>query len=215
MRSHVIRSQLMTQWTNRPGNRALSVALLVGVMLVILPGCAATREAGKPLRTAVQQLLLSQALQRTLQTVSLPLPDDAAIIVEAVGLTRDYAADQEYARQVIALHLAKQGFRLAQNEGEATYRINVLLQAFGSEQGIAFFGMPPVQSVLLPFSLPELSLYKDFHESGHVRWALTVSERSNGRVIFSSPWYAASTYHNHYTILLVIRFVRTDLDLPE
>lgn len=183
--------------------------------MLLLSGCAATREAGKPLRTAIQQLLLSQALQRTLQTISLPIPGDAAIIVEAVGLTRDYAADQEYARQVIALHLAKRGFRLAQKEEEAMYRINVVLQTFGSEQGVAFLGMPPVQSVLIPFSLPELALYKDSHEMGYVRWAFTISERVSGRVIYSGPWHAASTYYNHYTVFLLVRFVRTDLELPE
>lgn len=206
----------MKQWTHRLDNRALTRTICFGICLVLLSGCAATRQAGSaPLRPAIEQLLLSQALQRSLQEVSLPIPADATVFVEAVGLTRDNPPDQEYVRQAIAVQFARQGFRPVQKEEEARYRIKVLLQTFGIEQGVVFFGMPPVQSVLLPFSLPEIALYKDFHQMGLVRWALTVSERATGRLINSSPWYAASTYYNHYTLFIAVTFRMTDLELPE
>lgn len=206
----------MTQWLHRIDNRALTRTVCFGLLLALLSGCAATRQAGSaPLRPAIEQLLLSQALQRSLSEVSLPIPADATVFVEAVGLTRDNPPDQEYARQAIAVQLARQGFRPVQKEEEARYRIKVLLQAFGIEQGVVFFGMPQVQSVLLPFSLPEITLYKDFHQTGLVRWALTVLERGSDRLISSSPWYAASTYYNHYTVFFAVSFRLTDLELPE
>lgn len=212
-RGHVI--GLMKQWAHQLGNRALTLAVLFGIWVVLLSGCAATRQTSTPLRTAIEQLLLSQALQRTLPEVNLPLPENSAVFLEAVGLTRDYIPDQEYVRQAIALQLAKQGFRLAQREEEAMYRIKILLQTFGTEQGVVFVGLPQVQSVLLPFALPEISLYKDLHQTGHVRWALTVFERATGRLISSSPWHAASTYYNHYTVLILVTFRLTDLELSE
>ena len=188
--------------------------LVVGTLL-LLSGCAGIREPGKPLRTAIEQLLLSQALERTLDNVSLPLPSHAAILVEAAGLTRDYAPDQEYARQAIAGHLTRQGFRLVQSEEEATYRVRVLLQTFGTERGIVFLGTPSVQSVLLPLPIPEIALYKDVKEKGYVRWSLNVFERARGALISSSPWYAASTFYSEYTVLFFVTFRLTDLELQE
>lgn len=194
---------------------ALTILSLFWFGLLLLSGCASTREPGKPLRTAIEQLLLSQALERTLEHVSLPLPDQAALVVEAVGLTRDYPADQEYARQAIALQLARQGFRLVEREEEATYRMRVLIQTLGTEQGVVFLGLPPVQSVLLPFALPEIALYKDLHAAGLVRWAFSIFDRATGRLINSSPWYAASTYYNQYTLLFIVSFHLTDLELTQ
>lgn len=193
---------------------SLAKFLVVGALLFIA-GCAGIREPAKPLRTAIEQLLLSQALERTLDNVSLPLPSHAAILVEAVGLTRDYAPDQEYARQVIARHLAEQGFGLVQSEGEATYRIRILLQTYGIEQGVEFFGIPPSSSVLLLFPVPEVALYKTIKERGYARWSLNVFEPATGRLIYSSPWYAASTYYNHYTVLFLVQFRETDLEFTE
>jgi hypothetical protein len=189
--------------------------IALGIIL-LLSGCAGARvEPGKPLRTAIEQLLLSQALDRTLNDVNLPLPSDAAILVEAVGLTRDYGPDQEYARQAIARRLTSLGFRLVQKEEEATYRIRILLQTFGIEQGITFIGIPAAQGVLFLFPVPEIALYKNIQEKAYVRWSLDVSEPATGGLIYSSPWYAASTYYNHYTVLLLVTFHRTDLELPE
>lgn len=189
--------------------------MLLVILAFLLSGCATTREPGKPLRTAIEQLLMAQALERTLETISLPIPDDSTVLVEAAGLTRDYTPDQEYVCQAIAIHLAKQGFRLALNEQNATYRISVLLQTFGTEQGVVFFGIPPVQSMLLPVAVPEVALYKDVHQTGTVRLALNVIDQATGRLISSSPWHAASTYYNNYTVLLLAVFRLTNLELPE
>lgn len=197
-----------------------STFILLGFLdlgtIFLLSGCTAARvDPVKPLRTAVEQLLLSQALDRTLDNVRLPLTSHAAILVEAVGLTRDFGPDQEYVRQAVARHLTSQGFRLARRDEEATHRIRILLQTFGLEQGITFIGIPPAQGVLFLFPVPELALYKNIQERGHIRWSFDVSEPATGGLIYASPWYAASTYYSHYTVLFLVTFHRTDLELPE
>jgi hypothetical protein len=97
---------------------------------------------------------------------------------------------------------------------EAVYRVRVIVQGFGTEQGIGFFGMPPVQSVLLPFALPEIALYKHVHQDALVLLSLDTFEIASGWLVNSSPSYAASTYHDQYIILFVMNFSTTDLDLP-
>jgi hypothetical protein len=195
-------------------SRAAFVFVLVGTLLLI-SGCVGLRDPGKPLRTAITQLLLSQALERALDGISLPVPGDAAVLVEAVGITRDYTPDQEYARQVVALHLARQGFRLAKNEAAATYRITIVLQTFGTEQGVRFLGIPPLQSIFLPFPIPEIALYKSVNEKGLARLSVNVIESATGTLISSGPWYGSATYYNQYTVLFAINFHLTDLESAE
>lgn len=74
--------------------------------------------------------------------------------------------------------------------------------------------MPPVQSMLLPFALPEIALYKHVHQDALVRLSLDTLEIASGWLVNSSPWYSASTYHDQYTVLFFIAFSTTDLDLP-
>ena len=193
----------------------LIVLAICAVLSTVMQACASTREPGKPLRTAFEQLLLSQAMDKTLRGVSLPVPERSSVFVETTGLTRDSVLDQEFVRQALMLQLAREGFRLVYREEEATYSIRVLIQTFGTEQGIVFIGLPPVQSILIPFALPEISLYKDLHQTGFVRWSYTLFERATGRMINTSPWYQATTYYNHYTVLLVVSFHLTDLELPK
>ncbi len=192
-----------------------AVLCLLGGTLLLFSGCVGLREPGKPLRPAITQLLLSQALERTLDGISLPVPGDVAVLVEAVGITRDHMPDQEYVRQIVALHLARQGFRLAQNEAEATYRIKIVLQTFGTEQGVTFLGIPPLQSIFLPFPIPEIALYKSVNEKGFARLSVNVIESASGTLISSGPWSGAATYYNQYTVLFFINFHLTDLELVE
>lgn len=137
------------------------------------------------------------------------------MLVEAVGITRDYAPDQEYVRQVVELHLARQGFRLAQNGADAAYRIRVVIQTFGTEQSVSFLGIPPLQSIFLPFPIPEIALYKNVNEKGLTRLSVSVIESAMGTLISSGPWVGAATYYNQYTVLFVINFHLTDLELAE
>lgn len=186
-------------------------------LVLLLSGCMGLRDLEKPPRTAFTQLLLSQALDRGMETASVPLPAGATVLVDAVGLTRDhvFTPDQEYARQAVSVHLARQGFRLVMGGEQATYRVKVLLQAFGTEQAVQFFGLPPLQSIFLPFPIPEIALYKSVAEKGMVRFSLNVFEQATGTLVSSSPWYEASRYFNQYLLLFVVSFHLTNLEFSE
>jgi len=204
-------------WRRAAEVRPILPGVLWVGLLLLLSGCMGVRDLEKPSRTAFTQLLLSQALERGLEPVSLPLPAGATILVEAVGLARDntFTPDQEYARQVVSVHLARQGFRLAMGGEEATYRIKVLLQTLGTEQAVQFFGLPPLQSIFLPFPIPEIALYKSVAEKGIVRFSLNVFERATGGMVSSSPWYEATRFYSQYVVLFLVSFHLTDLEFAE
>lgn len=75
--------------------------------------------------------------------------------------------------------------------------------------------MPPIQSVLIPFSLPQLTLYQNLSQDGYVRYAMDLIERTSGKLFYSTPWYHQQTYHDQYTIFFFITYRLTDLaDAP-
>jgi hypothetical protein len=75
--------------------------------------------------------------------------------------------------------------------------------------------MPPIQSVLIPFSLPQLTLYQNLSQDGYIRYSLDVVERASGRLFYSTPWYHQRTFYDQYTVLFFITFRKTDLaDAP-
>ena len=163
--------------------------------------------------TAIEQLLMAQAVERSLKSedaTTLPLPENATVNLETMGLT----VKQRFLIGAVGRWLGEQGLRLQTKGQEATYKIQILVQSLGTEQSQSFFGMPEVQGGLLPFAIPELSVYKVQYQSGFTRFRLDIFETSTGQFIRSTPWLQASTFYNEYTVLFFIEFHRTNLVGP-
>jgi hypothetical protein len=122
------------------------------------------------------------------------------------------AGDLAFVKDAVAAHLNVLGYRLTKQEEDASYLVRVIVQSFGTSQSLSFFGMPPVQSVLIPFSLPQLTVYQNIAQDGYVRYGVQVIERASGRLHYSSPWHSHRTYHDQYTVLFFFTWRVTDLE---
>ena len=163
--------------------------------------------------TALEQFLITQAVELSLTSqdaTSVPLPEGSTVKLETIGLT----AEQRFLIGAVGRWLGEQGLHLTPEGQTATYRIQILIQSLGTEQSQSFFGMPPVQSVLIPFALPEISLYKAHYQTGYTRFRLDIFETTSGQFIRSTPWLQASTFYNEYTVLFFIDFHSTNLVGP-
>jgi hypothetical protein len=183
------------------------------VTLLLLSACGVTRDASKSPRAATEQLLLSQAVERSLDDVSVPILKDAAVVMEVAGLT----PDQYYVRDAVAGHLARtQGVRIVDQRDVAKYVVHVMVQALGTELDQSFFGMPQVQGGLIPIALPELPLYKFIREIGYVRYSMNIYEAATGRLALATPWYTKTAAWRQYTIFIFLTFRTSTLtDPPE
>lgn len=177
---------------------------------LLLLGCATTREQSKTARTSIEQLLLSHAVERSLADIAVPLPRDATVSVETVGLT----FDQPFVRRLVEHQLGGKGLRVREKPEDAEYLVRVIVQGLGTEQDNSFFGMPPVSSVLLPFALPELAIYDKKLQYGVARLSLAFFERATGRFIVSTRPYEGKAYYKQYVVLFFIGFQSTDLRHP-
>lgn len=210
--------------------------IVCALLITLISGCALTREPSKTPRTAIEQLMLSHALTRSLLDLTMPMETGAGVMVEVSGFLADrtllqgvetskgaistngiiYApgSDLPLVRSFVEGRLGELGYLVRYRPDDAKYFVRVIVQALGTEQGETFFGMPPVQSVILPFALPELTLFKLQNQTAYVRCSLDIYEITTGRYVRSTPWYVGSSYYNQYTILFFIYFRTTDLVLP-
>jgi len=194
-------------------------SIVYWLVLLLSTGCALNRTPTQTSRSATEQLLLSQAIERSLNDLVIPLAAGASVTIEAAGfavppINVGASSDLTYAHDAIAERLGQLGYYIRPKAEEATYLARVLVQSLGTVQGLTFFGMPPVQSVLIPFALPELTLYKHQAQSGYMRFSIAMYEMSTGRFLFSTPWYSGSTFFDQYTFFFLFTYNSTDLNSP-
>lgn len=144
--------------------------LLALLTLTILSGCAPVKELPNPDQaTAIEQFLITQAVDRSLNNENptpLPLQPGETVTLDTTDLT----VEKRFFIGALGQWVGEQGLLLTPEGKHANYRIQVLIQALGTEQSQSFFGMPPVQSVLIPFALPEITLYKAQYQTGYTRF---------------------------------------------
>lgn len=188
--------------------------LFLSMLLIgLLSACSTTQKITNSARTATEQLLISEAITRSLPKqidLPLPMPKGAIVKLDVTGLT----PDKDMAKGVVAGWLGFLGYTVQDGPENAAYRVNLVIDSLGSEVGNTFFGIPPVQASLIPIALPELALFKADLQSGYARFHLDVFDMPSGRFIASSSPFIADTFHNAYTVLFLISFNKTDLTSP-
>lgn len=211
--------------SSSPGVMAATLAALIG-------GCTLPQEVSKTPRSAIEQLLLTQAVERSLEEVTIPVAEGETVAIEVSGLQTDRAHmhvseedaafgvidspswDLSYVRDAAAARLGELGYRVRRQAAEASYLVRVKVEAMGTNQGKTFFGLPPIQSLIIPFALPQITLYQEQDQLAHVRLHMDVYESESGRFVRSTPKYVGSAYHNQYVVFFFFNFRTTDLVDP-
>ncbi len=202
-------------------------SFVLSIMAALFTGCALEQEVSRTPRTAIEQVLLTQAVEQALVNLSVRLPEGVNVDVDATGLESDRSRlgmmnadlgtinrpsrDILYIRDAVAAELGRRGYRVSARGTESPYLVRVMAESFGTMQGNVFVGMPPVQSVLIPFSLPELTLYKRQTQSGYVRLHVDVYDNRTGEFLGSTPKLIGRAYFNQYTVLILVTWLRTDV----
>ena len=191
----------------------LRIILICSVSIAFLVGCSTTQRTTQSKRTAVEQLLISESIIRSLPKESnkpLPIPSGSTVTLNIAGLTSDQALLQE----ILAGWFGQQGYLVQKDKKNAKYRADIIVSAIGTEEDESFVGLPPINSQIIPFSLPELAIYKSKKQTGYVKFNMNFFEMLTGKFIGSSPDFIADSYHNNYTALLLLSFSSTNLMAP-
>jgi hypothetical protein len=199
----------------------------IAAVVWALTGCAIEQEISRTPRTAVEQLLLTSAVERALTNLTLTLPLNADLHLEVSGfyidrsrltmrdqtsgVVQDPTVDFLLVKDSVAVSLGRMGYRIRRREDQPAYLVKISIESMGTMQGLTFVGMPPIQSVIIPFALPELTLYKRQTQVGYARLHLDAFDNVTGEYKGSSATIIGRTYYDQYTALFYIIWVDTDL----
>jgi hypothetical protein len=131
--------------------RLLKNVAVSAVCIGLAAGCSTTQRTTQSPRTAIEQLLISEAILRSLPAESqgmLSIPSGAGVILNTAGISPDQALLQ----QILVGWLGKQGFSVQKDEKNATYRINVIVNAM-ERNSVAIFSvcrLPPASLFRFP-----------------------------------------------------------------
>lgn len=184
-------------------------------------GCAFSHKTALP-RSAIEQLLTSGAIDRALE--QLDWPDVAGKVVRVQLGAPEEAFDRDYLRRSVEIEAAKRGGILAGAGDEAGYTLNVLVGALGVDESGRLFGVQGTEGGgLIPFTVPELALFKIGRLDGFAKLELALFEHRSGGVVYRSGPAMAATYQRSRTILFVFtrrwtdvtRFQRSEVSAEE
>jgi hypothetical protein len=222
-------------------------ATLIVLALGLGMGCT-NREYTRTPRTSTEQLLLSQALEKSMGAFQLPFGAPATVAVEVAGfvggrqmlepgflpngpmvnsntnvgsgtastepiptIMRSQGPDLGMVRGIVEGRLMQLGYTPVDRRDEADLYVRLLVLSMGTDQGQSFLGMPAIQSTIIPFSTPALTLYEAQRQIAYVRYRLQIYESRTGKWHAPAEWYEGLAYYNQYTLLFFFTFRGTDL----
>jgi len=168
--------------------------ILLGLSLV--GGCGTTRWTDTS-RTATEQLLLSDAVDRAVSQVDFRALAGRTVYLDAQpvqGLT-----DAPYLVSSVRQHLLANGCILKDKREEADYIVEVRAGALGTDRHDILFGIPATQlpSIMplngVPTSIPEIPFIKRTQQLGVAKIALFAYNRTTGRPAWQSGIVSAKS----------------------
>jgi hypothetical protein len=158
-------------------------------LLALLAGCGTTRSTDTG-RTATEQLLISDAIDRAVQTV-----DFAALRGQTVFLDDSRlgdAVDRGYLVSTLRQHLLASGCALRDKAEEAEFIVEARAGAIGTDRNDLLFGVPSMNVPQLlpaqptPAAIPEIPLAKRRDQRGVAKIAVFAYHRRTGAPVWQS-----------------------------
>jgi Family of unknown function (DUF6655) len=166
-------------------------ALACCVSLLVLIGCGTTRRTDTS-RTATEQLLLSDAIDRSVSRIDFGLLSGRDVYLDTTYLGS--AVDKDYMVSTLRQHMLSCGCVLSDKKEEAQIVVEVRAGVVGTDRHDLLFGTPATTvslGALSPFPgtptmFPEIALAKRTDQMGVAKIGVFAYERSTGSPIWQS-----------------------------
>ncbi len=191
--------------------RNLIAGVLVLAAACLAIGCAMPGRAPRALKSPLEQLLISQAIERSAAKATLGLPEGTSVVLDSSGLSEDH----RFVADAVEGWLGRQGLAIREEGDEAQYRLRLIVQSVGNDQDIDFFGMLATKSMWIPIALPEIALYKKVREEGFARLYFDIFEAADGRYVRSTSPVDGTVQQTRYTLFVVFKWRKTDMTSPQ
>ncbi len=162
-----------------------------GLLIAVLAGagCGTTKWSDSP-RTATEQLLISDAVDRAVSEIDFSALEDRSVYLD----TRFIATtlDQNYVTSTLRQHMLASGCVIKDKPEESDYVVEVRTGSLGTNRNDVLIGIPATQlpSVgLLPTgaaAIPEIALSKRTSQQAVCKIAVFAYDRMSGRPVWQS-----------------------------
>jgi len=154
-------------------------------VIVALAGCGTTRWSDSK-RTATEQLLISDAVERAVMQIDMRPLAGRAVFLDTTIL--DDATDGKYLASALKHQLLASGCRLAAAADTAEIIVEARAGAIGTDRNDLLFGIPAtsVEVAGNGTSIPEMAIFKRTDQRGVAEVNLFAYERTSGRAVWQS-----------------------------
>ena len=164
-----------------------SVPVLLAAFSLLLglsAGCT-TRRVSTTSRTAMEQLLLSTAMDKAMQKLDLPMLKGSTVYVDCANLK---GTDVEYLQVALRARVARLGAILVTDSKEADYVMEVASGALAMEDKSSLVGMPAMPVPQAPVPVPEMSLFKTVEQTAILKLLIFVHQK--GKFVAADQFFA-------------------------
>ena len=179
-----------------------TIPLITAAALAACSGCVTRTMTNTP-RTALEQLLLSGAVDAALAKFQLPRLAGQKVFIHFADLK---SVDAEYVKVATRAHFAKLGAVLVDKSDAADLTAEVASGGLGTEFKTGALGIPPIPMPGSPVAFPELPIFKQVEQTGIFK--LLIFVHRGGKFVASGLFYAKCDRSESF--LLFFRFVTTD-----
>jgi hypothetical protein len=167
----------------------LQAFVVIAMSGIVVVGCGTTRSSDTN-RTATEQLLISDAIDRAVQTIDLQTIAGQTVYLDDSRLGD--VVDRNYLVSTLRQHLLASGCSLRAERAEADYIVEARAGAIGTDRNDLLFGVPsmnvpqilPVQPV--PAAIPEVPIAKRRDQRGIAKIAVFAYHRETGTPVWQS-----------------------------
>jgi hypothetical protein len=171
--------------TFHPCGRQPMQASALTMLLAVLVGCGTTRMSDSK-RTATEQLLVSQAIDRAVMRIDVRPLAGRKVFLETAFM--DDVEDGKYLESALRHQLMATGCRLAKDRDAADVVVEARAGAVGTDRSSVLLGIPATSVTLKgnETSTPELVLAKRSEQRGVAKLSVYAYERESGQPVWQS-----------------------------
>jgi hypothetical protein len=166
--------------------RLYALLLTIGLLAC---GCGTTKWSDSP-RTATEQLLISDAIDRAVSEIDFAALEDRSVYLDTRYIVT--TLDQNYLISTLRQHMLASGCIIKDKPEEADYVVEVRTGSLGTNRSDVLLGVPATNlptAGLLPMgsaSIPEIALSKRTNQQGVCKIAVFAYDRMSGRPVWQS-----------------------------
>ncbi|MBR2373353.1 MAG: hypothetical protein IKA87_03895 [Lentisphaeria bacterium] len=196
--------------------KILTTSLLsAAAVIMLLSGCADPKIT-RTGRNAIEQLLISTAVDRSVAKLDFRLLAGEKVRIDYSNLTTQ--VDKNYVQGALESHISASGAIIALKAEEAAYVLRPICAALATEDNQLLVGTPPlpipIPDVTLSLVIPELPFFKRITRNGICKLAVEVIDaKTNKQARIVGPVISSSVNTNW--VVLFLPFTTRDFKMGE